>query len=238
MSYATILLPNYDSRDDNLAYYLRLMSEEDIPQVNQIDHEAFPTMWPPPNYRRELANRIARYIVACDDEKTVEETAVTTPHQGSSGLLYRLRRLFGHDHSSGNEVTTSERQYIFGFAGFWFVAGEAHIINIAVREQYRRQGIGELLLISMIDLAIELGAQLVTLEVRASNTTAQSLYSKYGFTQVGVRRGYYTDNREDGVLMTLENITSAPVKAKFQQLKQAHSRKWGIAAELTKLEPK
>ncbi len=213
-----------------MAYYLRLMREEDISQVNQIDHEAFPTMWPPPNYRRELANRLAHYIVASDDEKRVEEPEVTAPRQGFSSLVYRLSQFFSHDHSSGNEVTTSERQYIFGFAGFWIMAGEAHIINIAVREQHRHQGIGELLLISMIDLAVELGAQLVTLEVRASNTAAQSLYAKYGFTKVGVRRGYYTDNREDGILMTLENITSAPVKAKLQQLKQTHSQKWGIAA--------
>jgi ribosomal-protein-alanine N-acetyltransferase len=209
------------------------MTKEDISQVNQIDHEAFPTLWPPPNYRRELANRIAHYIVVGDDEKKVRETEIkATPVKGFSSLGYRLRRLFGHDHSSANELTTSERQYIFGFAGLWIMAGEAHIINIAVREQYRRQGIGELLLISLIDLAIELGAHLVTLEVRASNTTAQSLYAKYGFNEVGVRRGYYTDNREDGVLMSLENITSAPVKAKLQQLKQAHSRKWGIAASL------
>jgi ribosomal-protein-alanine N-acetyltransferase len=206
------------------------MREEDIPQVNQIDHEAFPTLWPPPNYRRELANRLAHYIVACDDEKRGEEPEITAPHQGFSGLIHRLRQLFGHDHSSANELPASERQYIFGFAGFWIMAGEAHIINIAVREQYRHQGIGELLLISLIDLSIELEAQLVTLEVRASNIAAQSLYSKYGFTRVGVRRGYYTDNREDGVLMSLENITSAPVKAKLQQLKQTHSRKWGIAA--------
>ncbi|GAI47616.1 unnamed protein product, partial [marine sediment metagenome] len=65
--------------------------------------------------------------------------------------------------------------------------------------------------------------------VRASNTAAQSLYSKYGFTQAGVRRGYYTDNREDGVLMSLENIASAPVQANLQRLKQAHSQKWEIA---------
>jgi ribosomal-protein-alanine N-acetyltransferase len=108
------------------------------------------------------------------------------------------------------------------------MAGEAHITNIAVREKHQRQGIGELLLISLIDLALELGAHLVTLEVRASNTAAQRLYAKYGFVQVGLRRGYYTDNREDGVLMTLEDVASTPVQANFQRLRQAHARRWGI----------
>ena len=211
-----------------MAYYLRLMREEDISQVSQIDHEAFPTLWPPPNYRRELENRLARYIVACDEEQKVEEPE-TTPQKGSSDLVSRLRRFFNYARFSDNELPTSGRQYVFGFAGFWIVAEEAHITNIAVREQHRRQGIGELLLIALMDLAMELDAQLITLEVRASNTTAQSLYAKYGFNEVGVRHGYYTDNREDGVLMSLENIISAPVQAKIQQLKQAHFQKWGMA---------
>lgn len=200
------------------------MRKEDIPQVNEIDREAFPTLWPPTDYRHELANRLAHYIVACDEEERVEEPEMkAVPQKGLSGLVSRLRRFFS------NELPSSGRQYIFGFAGFWIMAEEAHITNIAVWEKYHRQGMGELLLIALIDLATELDARFITLEVRASNTTAQSLYSKYGFTQVGVRRGYYTDNREDGVLMSLENIASAPVQANLQRLKQVHSQKWEIA---------
>ena len=205
------------------------MRKEDIPQVTEIDHEAFPTLWPPANYRRELENRLARYIVACDEEERVEEPEMeATPQKGFCGLVSRLRQLLNHDRFFGNEPSLSRRQYIFGFAGFWIMAGEAHITNIAVREKHRRHGTGELLLISLIDLATELDARLITLEVRASNTAAQSLYSKYGFSRVGLRRGYYTDNREDGVLMSLEDITSAPVQANLQRLKQAHFEKWGI----------
>jgi len=200
------------------------MGKGDIPQVNEIDHEAFPTLWPPPNYRRELENRLAHYIVAGDDEQRVEEPGVkAAPAEGFSRLLSRLRRLFNR------EVPSTAMEYIFGFAGFWIVAGEVHITNIAVRESRRRQGIGELLLISLINMATKLDASLITLEVRASNTAAQGLYSKYGFSQVGVRRGYYTDNREDGVLMSLEEITSAPVRVSLQRLKQAHFERVGIA---------
>jgi ribosomal-protein-alanine N-acetyltransferase len=206
------------------------MRKEDIPQVTEIDREAFPTLWPPANYRRELENRLARYIVACDEEERVEEPEMeATPQKGFSGLVSKLRQLFNHDRLFGNEPSSSGRQYIFGFAGFWIMAGEAHITNIAVREKHRRHGIGGLLLISLIDLATELDARLITLEVRASNTAAQSLYSEYGFTKVGLRRGYYTDNREDGVLMSLEDITSARFRANLQQLKQAHCQKWGVA---------
>jgi ribosomal-protein-alanine N-acetyltransferase len=213
-----------------LAFNVRLMRKEDIPQVNEIDREAFPTLWPPANYQRELNNQLAHYIVACNDVIIIEEPdPKATPQKGFPGLTAKLRQWFNHNRFSDNELT-SGGQYIFGFAGFWIMAGEAHITNIAVREKYHRQGIGELLFISLIDLAVELGAHLVTLEVRASNITAQSLYSKYGFTQVGLRRGYYTDNREDGILMSIEDITSDAVQSNIQQLKEAHAQKWRITA--------
>jgi len=206
------------------------MRKEDIAQVNKIDREAFPTQWPPPNYRHELQNQLARYIVACDEDKTIEEPEVKAPpEKGIFGLVSRVRRLLNHERFFGNKLPPSSRQYIAGFGGIWVMADEAHITNIAVRKHYQRQGIGELLLISILDLATELKADFITLEVRASNTAAQSLYQKYGFTRTGVRPGYYTDNREDGILMSTENITTALFQARLQQLRQAHSRNYVIA---------
>jgi ribosomal-protein-alanine N-acetyltransferase len=213
-----------------MPYYVRRMRSEDIAQVTGIDREAFPRMWPPANYRHELENRLAHYIVACEEGKTVEEPEVKAiPEKGFSGLAFRVRRLFNHDRFFENEMPASGKEYVVGFAGFWFMADEAHLTSIAVREEYHRQGIGELLFISIIDLATELNASIITLEVRASNTAALNLYGKYGFIQVGLRRGYYTDDREDAILMTAENITSASFQARLQQLKQAHSRRWGVA---------
>jgi ribosomal-protein-alanine N-acetyltransferase len=227
-TYAKIL-SNSNPMNKNLALNIRFMCQEDLPQVNQIDHEAFPTLWPPPNYQRELKNGLAHYIVVVDKEQKYEppEPPKATPKKGLSGWLARLRPRSNHNHPDSEPQPA--REYILGFAGLWLMAGEAHITNIAVREKYRRRGIGELLLISLIELSLELGAHLVTLEVRASNTTAQNLYAKYGFVEVGLRRGYYTDNREDGVLMTLEDVTSAPAQANLRQLKQAHARRWRMA---------
>ena len=169
-------------------------------------------------------------IVAYEEEKTDEETREKpNSHKSSTGLVSRMGQLFNHDRSSGNEVPPSGRQHIIGFAGFWIMANEAHISSIAVQKPYRYQGIGELLLISTIDLATELNARIITLEVRISNTTAQSLYQKYGFIQVGLRRGYYIDNNEDAVAMSATNIGSASFQAHLNRLKQVHSRKWGIA---------
>jgi len=148
------------------------------------------------------------------------------------GVITRVRQLFSQSHFSDNKLSPSERQYILGFAGFWIMADEAHIISIAVRESYRRQGLGELLLISTIDLARELKARIITLEVRTSNTAAQALYCKYNFLQAGLRHDYYRDAKEDALLMSTEDINSASFQSHFQQLKQAHSRKLGLVSRM------
>ncbi|MFH1383005.1 MAG: ribosomal protein S18-alanine N-acetyltransferase [Chloroflexota bacterium] len=210
-----------------MRYYVRPMSESDIAQVNDIEREAFPTQWPSPNYQRELRNQVGHYLVACDGEKPIEVTVVPPPPapKGLARLGAGLRALFGSNHSHEDKLSPPGLHYIVGMVGFWIMVDEAHITTIAVREKYRRQGIGELLLMSAIDLALELEAREVTLEVRISNTGAQDLYTKYGFNQTGVRRGYYTDNREDALVMTTEKISSATFQTKFRQLKQAYYQK-------------
>ena len=209
-----------------MPYYVRPMRKGDIAQVNDIDREVFPTQLPPPNYRHELQNKLARYIVVCDEDKTVEEPEL----KAATGLVSGVKQLLNSWLFPGNKIPQPGREYVSGFAGIWIMADEAHITNIAVRESYQRQGIGELLLISIIELAEELKASVITLEVRASNTTAQNLYAKYGFAQVGMRRHYYTDNREDGLIMTTESITSVSFRAHFQRLNQAYLKKYGTAS--------
>lgn len=93
---------------------------------------------------------------------------------------------------------------VVGFAGFWLIAGEIHISTIAVAPEERRRGRGEWLLLNLLLLACELEPLLVTLEVRRSNTTAQNLYRKYRFAEVGLRRRYYSDTGEDALLMTVD----------------------------------
>lgn len=88
-----------------------------------------------------------------------------------------------------------------GYAGMWTVLDEAHVTNIAIRTAYRGQHLGELLLRRMMAYAWELGMIRMTLEVRVSNNVAQSLYEKLGFRGIGLRKGYYSDNGEDALIM-------------------------------------
>jgi ribosomal-protein-alanine N-acetyltransferase len=88
----------------------------------------------------------------------------------------------------------------------WLVVDEAHIATIAVHPDFRRQGIGEQILLSALRSAKDEGAQRAFLEVRAGNAAAQAMYKKYGFTITGVRPRYYKNNNEDAFLMDLDNL--------------------------------
>jgi ribosomal-protein-alanine N-acetyltransferase len=212
-----------------LPYSLRPMRPEDITQVSEIDREAFPTIWPPTDYSRELKNPLAYCLVTIDDQKTIPVPQVPpSPESGLARVIFHVQELF-KGNRPGTEYPLADRHYIVGFASLWVIADEAHVTNIAVREPYRRLGIGELMLLAAIDKAREYQAKTVTLEVRVSNTAAQLLYQKYGFKQVGLRRGYYLDNKEDAVLMTTDDINSASFQARMQQLKQTLTTKLEIS---------
>lgn len=89
-----------------------------------------------------------------------------------------------------------------GYAGFWNVAGEGGITNIAVLPDYRRKGVGTALVSALVREARELNLDLLTLEVRKSNFAAQGLYKSFGFDIIGERKRYYRDNGEDAFIMT------------------------------------
>jgi ribosomal-protein-alanine N-acetyltransferase len=88
----------------------------------------------------------------------------------------------------------------------WLIIDEAHIATIAVHPNFRRQGIGEEIMLYALRAAQDEGAHRAFLEVRAGNTAAQAMYKKYGFEVTGVRPRYYKDNNEDALLMNLENF--------------------------------
>lgn len=96
-----------------------------------------------------------------------------------------------------------EGDTLLGYVGLMTVLDEGYLSNVAVSPAYRRQGIAEALLGALLARARARSLSFVTLEVRASNLPAQTLYRKLGFTEVGLRRGYYEHPREDAVLMTL-----------------------------------
>ncbi len=90
---------------------------------------------------------------------------------------------------------------MIGYGGMWVIVDEAHVTNIAVYPEYRGKKNGERLLRMMMAEAAARGARRMTLEVRVSNEVAKRLYRKLGFVDAGTRKGYYTDNHEDALIM-------------------------------------
>jgi ribosomal-protein-alanine N-acetyltransferase len=193
------------------------MVMSDVPRVIEIERLAYPSTWPPSAYRKELQdNRWAHYIVLRD--RKVAEEQITSPVQEPE----KPRRFFPLSLLPGRPTVTAPRPdlaSIIGFAGLWLMVDEAHITTIAMHPDFRRHGLGEFMLASLIDIAYDIGARWVTLEVRVSNHVAQNLYRKYGFHEKGIRERYYSDNQEDALIMWTDEITSPDYKQKFQRLK-------------------
>jgi len=110
---------------------------------------------------------------------------------------------------------------IAAYGGMWLMVDEGHIITFAVDPVWRRQRIGERLLLAFLDLAADRGAQEATLEVRLSNLPARRLYEKYGFRPVGLRPRYYSDNGEDALIMTTDPLAGVAMRERILGLRAA-----------------
>ena len=110
---------------------------------------------------------------------------------------------------------------IAGFAGLWLMVDEAHVTTFAIDPAWRRNHLGERLLIALLDLALDRRATEATLEVRLSNLPARRLYEKYGFRPVGIRPRYYSDNNEDALIMTTEPLRAPEMTARLAERRAA-----------------
>ncbi len=131
----------------------------------------------------------------------VEESSFRTPWS---------RQLFEEEFKSperSHYFVAKVDDHVVGYMGFWLIQDEAHITNLAVHPGFRRHHIGEQLLQTTMIYAYALGARRATLEVRISNEPAKKLYQKYGFNNIAIRKGYYSDNREDALIMWLNDMS-------------------------------
>jgi [ribosomal protein S18]-alanine N-acetyltransferase len=103
---------------------------------------------------------------------------------------------------------------LIGFGGAWLVMDEAHVTTLGVDPAFRGRKIGERVLAAILAEARRRGVRRASLEVRESNTAAVRLYEKYGFVPVARRRGYYTDNGEDAIVMWIEDMA----RVSYQEL--------------------
>jgi ribosomal-protein-alanine N-acetyltransferase len=128
-----------------------------------------------------------------------------------------------------NELSTNKLAHYFvgrfddrvvAYGGIWVIMEDSHVTTLAVDPEYRGRGFGEVLLLRLIDEAMERGAAWMTLEVRESNAIAQRLYRKYGFTTVTMRTGYYSDDNESALIMWAGSLRSDLYRNRLRVLRE------------------
>ncbi|MBE7706000.1 MAG: ribosomal-protein-alanine N-acetyltransferase [Cyanobacteria bacterium SIG30] len=107
-----------------------------------------------------------------------------------------------------------------GYMGIWKIIDEAHITTLAVHPDYRKNNVAKALLLAQIDECTKYEIKYLTLEVRPSNKSAISLYEKFGFNSLGVRKNYYQDNNEDALIMWTKDILSDEYKNLYNKIKE------------------
>jgi ribosomal-protein-alanine N-acetyltransferase len=169
---------------------LELMREADISTVQEIEREIFATPWPRNAYYRELASRSSAHYVILRQEGNLEKPASF----------------------KGSELDTS----IIGYGGMWRMYDEAHVTTIGVRRDLQHRGYGRALFAGLVQAAYDMGAKWVTLEVRTTNENAMRMYEAFGFKVIGRRKGYYTDNGEDAIVMWSDSIHSPRFRRAYE----------------------
>jgi [ribosomal protein S18]-alanine N-acetyltransferase len=167
----------------NFSLKIEPMSLADIPASLEVDQAAYGVNFSARNYRDELEHNRLAHYFV------LRQAGASFPEKPALPLP------------------------IAGLGGFWLIAGELHVITIAVHPRYRGLGLGEWLLLTLLEEGQKLAAEEATLEVRVSNLVAQALYQKYGFEEVGRRSGYYSNNGEDALILTTPPLQSAHYQA-------------------------
>lgn len=195
-----------------------------IPAVSAIERLSFSSAWPVFAYKREIEkNALAWYAVAKRNpaagppRRSPRFVAADDHEVESAGVFKRFARRLRGEGPAVSAQDVDELEAIVGYAGLWLMVDSAHVTTIAVDPPYRREGIGELLLFALINRAIELDADEMTLECRVSNEGAQALYRKYTFRNSGLRKRYYSDDGEDALIMTTDSLRSRTFQLVLEQ---------------------
>ncbi len=133
-----------------------------------------------------------------DQIQEIESLSFTIPWSREAFVQELTANRFAH------YITVRDNSRVAAYGGMWLILNEAHITNLAVHPEYRRKGIGKILIRGMIEYGISRKIDSFTLEVRASNHIALKLYEDLGFVKAGIRKGYYSDINEDAIIMWLE----------------------------------
>lgn len=165
---------------------------KELEEIVELDRICFGKLWTKEGYQRELASPNSLLLsLSWFEQENEPESEIAKPLESSSNL----------------------QGQIIGIGCFWSIVEEAHITLLGIHPDYRGQGLGQLLLYILLERAVERKLERATLEVKASNQAALSLYQKFGFQVAGRRKGYYSLTGEDALIMWRGGLTRADFQA-------------------------
>lgn len=184
---------------------LQPLSLQQVSDAVELDRRCLGGLWTHDGYQREIHSPNSDLLVL----QQVQQQQRDDEAQNSSALI--------------------------GLACAWAIADEAHITLLAVDPTYRQQGLGQVLLYTLLVLAWRRGLAWATLEVRISNQTAIALYQKFGFESVGQRRGYYQDTGEDALILWRKGLQRPEFEDTLRQWQhqlsqRLHQAGWHLSA--------
>ncbi|MBQ8160947.1 MAG: ribosomal protein S18-alanine N-acetyltransferase [Clostridia bacterium] len=145
---------------------------------------------------------LIRRMTVADIDRVCEIDRLTFAHPWTQeNYLYELKQ-----NPCARYLVLEAEGTIVGFAGGWIILDESHVTNIGILKDYRGNGYGKAITRALLQYFSNLGASYTTLEVRKSNMVAQHVYTSLGFVSVGVRKKYYTDTGEDGLIMVCDHL--------------------------------
>jgi [ribosomal protein S18]-alanine N-acetyltransferase len=181
---------------------IQQLSQKDLSRVLELDQLCFGGLWTREGYQRELDSPNSDLLgLWLDQEPRV------TPTRPLEVCVESSR-------------SVSESSYLIGMGCLWSILDEAHITILGIDPHYQRQGLGQVMLYGLLKSAQARLLEWATLEVRVSNQTAIALYRKFGFKDVGKRKGYYQDTGEDALILWrngLKHPDFEPILGQWEQ---------------------
>jgi ribosomal-protein-alanine N-acetyltransferase len=175
------------------------MTPDDLDEIMLLERQCFADPWTRRMYLSDLTtNELATYLVVrmADGKWQIANSKLQTAN------------------GEGPSAFGPRPAAIVAYGGLWLLMDEAHIATIASHPDWRGCGLGQWLMLALLDAAIARGAVSSTLEVRAGNLPAKRLYEKLGYEVTGVRKRYYRDG-EDGLIMTTPPLAGPAMQARL-----------------------
>ena len=183
---------------------IQQLSQKYLSRVLELDQLCFGGLWTREGYQRELDSPNSDLLGLWKEKGE----RVIAPWENPLEVCVE------------SSESVSESSYLVGMGCLWSILDEAHITILGIDPHYQRQGLGQVMLYALLKSAKARQLQWATLEVRVSNQSAIALYRKFGFKDVGRRKGYYQDTGEDALILWRNGLKHPDFDQSLRQWEQ------------------